>query len=194
MNKLYLLSALVACAYSVDTTESDECTVVFGALEDADYPYGWLAAVEFGTVVVGATESGDDISGTACYYDYTYDFTIDAVEKLDADGADSVTDVDAEYYLYLEAATGDAEAPTFADPMTMAEAYDAAVAETDNIDEGDEVSTLSDDGDDDTAPGYTVYFVWLGTADILTVSGYSNNAVVSAASAFTVAAVAGLFF
>lgn len=60
----------------------------------------------------------------------------------------------------------------------------------------EDVITSSDANEDDAAAaaGYRVFFIWAGDTDDLTVTGESNNAVFQAASAFTVAAVAGLFF
>ena len=67
------------------------------------------------------------------------------------------------------------------------------------IEFGSTVYTTSEKNEDDVeagAAGYRVFFIVMGgeTDGVVTYTGMSNNAVFQAASAFTVAAVAGLFF
>lgn len=204
MNKLYVLAALTAYTYAT-ATDATECDLTFEANTDTttyDYAYSWSGSLEAMQDILISTDSDND--GSICYYEYQYDFVIETATVVDATTGDAVdstdADYDADYYFYAVDATGTSEDdPGFDSTLSMEDAYtDASGSDSTDgtlLTLGDEVTSASDDGDDSTDPyGYTVYAIWMGATQTLDVDGYSNNAVVSAASALTVAAVAGLFF
>jgi hypothetical protein len=196
MNKLYLLSALSAYVLATATTEdSAECDITFTEAEEGDYAYTWEVTITADDLSLNADDS---VTGTVCYNDFVYDYTIDAVEVVATADDGVAVDDDTMYAIFL---VDYEDVDTPASVLPMADAYADVLADDDSV--GDVLDTETHeftssedgDGDEETDPaGQTAYALWLGTADDLVISGSSNNAVVSAASAFTVAAVAGLFF
>lgn len=193
MNKLYLLAALAACAYAAQTEDdADSCSVEWEELEDEDYAYGFTVTVEPDT----ETQLGDTDAdlGTVCMHDYVFSFEIDTVEPVNADGDDATDDVDDDAFIY---ALDYSDEDTPEDTLTMAEVWsiwtEAEEGDGTELGAGDSFASAVDD-DESEVYGATIYVLWAGAADDLVITGFSNNAVISAASAFTAAAVAGLFF
>jgi len=174
----------------------DECKVTETAEDDADYAYTWTADIDPAT---------DDSTWMGCYHDFIYDFTIDD-STLTAPDDGTASDTDADIYYYAEPADGtdeddvsftelsDDDVQALVDVLAAESGDDFDDLAGGNLSEGDSVTTSSDDGDETTnAAGFTLYAVWDGTTDTLTIGGETNNAIVAGAS-FAVAAVAGLLF
>jgi hypothetical protein len=216
MNKLYLLAALALSAYAVATeTEADACDIEFTEQEDGDYAYTWSLELPASdgadlTLADGTTV----VTIAACYNDFIYNGSID---EADCDmGGDACTTNDGTtdiFGMYVYPADGENEDDVDFESVTLLieETYETAIAETDTLDAvvdegvveaGSDIFSLSESNGEDEgamAAGYRVFFMWMAvdesaTTESYIVTGESNNAVFSAASALTVAAVAGLFF
>ena len=212
MNKLYLLAALFASVFADPT----ECDSTYEELEDDDFLYMFTLDLSFDDSTEYNDDADDgttaDVAYDVCYMDFITNFIVDSVEVLDADGADG-TDTEDDLYLYGYLSESDDDSDITFDDVTPTDeeaVQDLYTAITDAdettdpfeggiLDIGQDVYSLVEgDGEDEGALSYGVrlFYVWAGvtTGDTATVTGYSNNAVFQAASAFTVAAVAGLFF
>jgi hypothetical protein len=136
MNKLYLLSALVAATYAA-TSDDDACMTSDDFLtSDGDYAY---------TFSFTEAKSADGTTPTICYYNFVYDFGgITPVATSNSD------DVSTEFDMFAIAATGKkAKNVAFDDSTDGTSAYaELATAETAD-------DTSIDDGIVDTTSDYT---------------------------------------
>jgi len=220
MNKLYLLAALAASTFAAVTTEdADECSLDMTEEEDGDYAYSWITEISIATLSSWDETVDSTNAGALCYYDFIYNFSVDDVSCADADSACTyVPDDGVDFGVYGYAADGSdeddvdfeslevSEATIYADwaadvtaEEEMTDPYDGGIIEL-----GSEIMTTSEKNKDAEpgAAGFRVAFIAMvgdAVADaeaggVVTVEGMSNNAVVQAAGAFTLAAVAGLFF
>jgi hypothetical protein len=191
MNKLYLLSALVAAAYA----QADACDYATDTASSGDYAFDW-------TISSLATT-------TACYNEYIYDFQVYSAYE----SSDDTTDQSASVYAAGFAASGKkAKNVAFVDSTTFTAAYVTSVFTndvTDPINDDSEnmdsdynggtisseygITTMSNGDKSANAAGWTVVFYNSGS-DTVDIVGGTNNAVFAAASTLTFGAVAGLFF
>lgn len=190
MNKLYLLSALVAVAYSQATA----CSYKTTATTSGDYAYTWAIT--------------DLAKSSACYNEYIYSFTVDTVYETG-----TTTDDSSNVYAYGVAATGSkAKDVSFEATSTFSatwittefgsagatDAVDGTAMSSDYnggfITSQYEVSSLSSGDKDANAAGWSVVFDNADSTNGVDINGSTDNAIFTAVTAFTVVGVAGLFF
>lgn len=196
MNKLYLLSALVAA--TVATTAVDSCTMTFTDTADGNYAYTWtfdldasnaadLLTATWTTDVPTITDTvpGSDGDDTVlCYNDFVYNFSIDDATCATSAGA-TCTDNSADNLVMYGYGSDSGSDSTFStsdiadEEAAAVAAIDAAdvsgAATTDPydggfIDVGSDVLTTSDKNkkDSPTAAAFEIVFAWVCNPDSAT--------------------------
>jgi len=161
------------------------------------YAYSWELSLPPLTSELG--------QGSYCYHNFVYNFAIDYYET---DG--TTDDTSTQLMIFGVPCAGSGKKvkclPVTTETMAAALAAGYTAYETDGyastspylggvLTWGYDIKTTSSSAKNIPNLGaYQVYFFWSGTTDTVTITGESDNAVINAFSAFTVAAVAGLFF